>query len=242
MATSISIQQIQQNYQHVVEQVGMAAARSGHDAGNIQLVVVTKTHPIHVVEEVIRAGIVDLGENYVDEALEKIHAISDASVRWHMIGHVQSRKAKMVCENFVLLHSLDSLKLACRLDRFCGELGVSLPVLLQLNVSGENTKSGWPAWEESQIPGLFKDLEQVLSLPHLRVQGLMGMPPFFDEPELARQYFLRLRVIRDLLDEQFPSANWEELSMGMSGDFEVAVEEGATILRVGQAILGPRPS
>jgi pyridoxal phosphate enzyme (YggS family) len=183
-----------------------------------------------------------LGENYPEEALEKIQALGliDA-VEWHMIGHVQSRKAGLVVGNFALLHSLDSLKLARRLDRFSAEAGRSLPVLLEFNVGGEASKYGWPAWQEGRWQELLPEISEVLALPHLEVRGLMAMPPLGNDPEASRPYFSRLRRLSEFLSENFSPASWHELSMGTSADYEVAVQEGATLVRVGQAILGARP-
>jgi pyridoxal phosphate enzyme (YggS family) len=140
------------------------------------------------------------------------------------------------------MHSLDSLKLAQRLDRFAAELGRKLPLLLECNVSGEETKYGWPAWDEDRWEALLPEVAQVIELKNLEVRGLMTMAPFFDEPELARPYFRRLRRLQEFFKRCLPRANWQELSMGMSGDYIVAIQEGATIVRIGTAIMGPRPA
>lgn len=161
-------------------------------------------------------------------------------VQWHIIGHVQSRKVRMVCEHFDYLHSLDSLNLAHRLDHQCAELKRVLPVLLEFNVSGEESKSGWPAWDEPLWTKLMVDIQSIVEFPHLRVEGIMTMPPYFDNPEHARPFFKRMRKLQEFLARKFPQMGWQELSMGMSGDYEVAVQEGATWVRIGQAILGPR--
>jgi pyridoxal phosphate enzyme (YggS family) len=153
---------------------------------------------------------------------------------------VQSRKARLVADHFALLHSLDSLKLAQRLDRFAGEANRVLRVLLEFNVGGEASKSGWNAMDESQWNVFYPQVAELLELPHLRVHGLMTMPPLGMEPEESRRFFQRLRLLRDHLAVQFPQADWRELSMGTSADFEVAVEEGATLVRVGTAIVGAR--
>jgi pyridoxal phosphate enzyme (YggS family) len=158
-----------------------------------------------------------------------------------MIGHVQSRKAPLVAQHFALVHSLDSLKLAQRLDRSAAELGRTLPVLLEFNVSGEKSKHGWDASEESLWKGLLTDVNAIAALPGLKVRGLMTMPPLSTDPEAARVHFRKLRRLRDFLSRQVSQAEWDELSMGTSVDYAVAVEEGATLVRIGQAILGPRP-
>jgi pyridoxal phosphate enzyme (YggS family) len=163
-----------------------------------------------------------------------------SAVEWHMIGHVQSRKAQLVAENFNLLHSLDSLKLAKRLDRFCGEAGRTLPVLLEFNVGGEDSKSGWLAGDESLWPALLDELSAVIALPNLHVRGLMTMPPLGETAEFSRPFFQRIKYLQVYLASQFPQSNFTELSMGTSGDYEVAVQEGATLVRVGTAIVGAR--
>ena len=234
--------QIRENYLGVRDRIDRAAARAGRDSSDIRLVVVTKTHPAEVLQAAIEAGAMDLGENYAEEAVEKMRSLAGMEqVRWHMIGHVQGRKANLVSEHFDYLHSLDSLKLAQRLDRLLGEANKRLPVLLQLNVSGEASKSGFPAWDDPALAVVLPEIDEIIRLPNLSICGLMTIPPFYDDPEGARPFFRRLHHLRDPLAAQFPSAPWNELSMGMSGDYEAAVEEGATWLRVGHAILGPRP-
>jgi pyridoxal phosphate enzyme (YggS family) len=157
-----------------------------------------------------------------------------------MIGHVQSRKAKIVCEHFSLVHSLDNKKLAERLNYYAGEAGKVLPVLLEFNLSGEESKSGWSANDENQWDKFLPEIDQINSFTQLRVQGLMAMPPLFDDPEYARPYFKKLRKLQGYLKSIFPDIDWKELSMGTSSDYRVAIQEGATLIRIGQAILGPR--
>lgn len=221
----------------------IADARAGSDFASIpvRLVVVSKAQPIQVVQAAISAGISLFGENYIEEAVQKITALKESGVEWHMIGHVQSRKADQVAAHFAMVHSLDGVKLASRLDRFCGELKRTLPVLLEFNVSGEASKFGLPAWDEARWPDLIGELEKILALPHLKVSGLMTMPPYFQEAEQARPYFKQLRRLQGFLKERLPQSEWAELSMGTSGDFPIAVQEGATIVRIGEAILGTRP-
>ncbi|MDP3186669.1 MAG: YggS family pyridoxal phosphate-dependent enzyme [Anaerolineales bacterium] len=235
------ISSIRERYQRVLSQIAEAAARSGRDPQTVRLVVVTKAQRLGIVQAAAAAGVRMFAENYAEEAVAKIAALkNEFEVEWHMIGHVQSRKADLVAGNFSMLHSLDSLKLAARLERFLGEYGKKLPALLEFNVSSEESKYGWPAWDVTRWPDLLPEVGQVLQLPHLEVRGLMTMPPYFADAELARPYFQRLRRLRDFLAAQFPHADWRELSMGTSLDFEAAVQEGATYVRVGQAILGPR--
>lgn len=233
---------IRENYYRVLEQVDLAARSVHRESESIKLVVVTKGHPIQTVKEALAAGVRIFGENYTEEGIEKMHECPEEfSLEWHMIGHVQSRKARAICEHYDWVHSLDRLKLARRLDRFCGELGRKLPVLLECNVSGESTKFGWSAWDERKWPGLLVEFSQVVELPYLAIRGLMTMAPYSPNPELARPYFHRLRRLRDFLSRHIPKIEWNDLSMGMTGDFTVAVQEGATMVRVGTAILGPRP-
>lgn len=238
----ISQQQIKDNFDAVMDRIAQAAESAGRRPEDVRLVVVTKGHAVEAVHAAVEAGARLLGENYVEEAVPKIEAAAGyAQLEWHMIGHIQSRKARAVVENFDFVHSLDSLKLARRLDRFCGELGRSLPVLLELNVSGEESKYGWPAWDEDKRDELAPDVQEILDLANLRVQGLMTMAPYLDDPEEARPYFQLLRQTLEDLAEKFPGAEWKELSMGMSADFAVAIQEGATLVRIGTAILGDRP-
>lgn len=239
--TGLSARAIAGNYRRVVERLGAAAHSVGRDPSEVNLLVVTKGHSLDVVRAAIQAGARLLGENYVEEAAAKIQAISpDQQVTWHMIGHVQSRKAQQVVDLFAWVQSVDSLKLASRLERFAAEAQRRLPILLECNVSGEETKYGWKAWDETGWPALADELAPIIDLPHLEVRGLMTMPPFSSDPEAARPYFQRLRRLQSMLMKHIPQASWTELSMGMSGDFEVAVQEGATIVRVGTAIVGER--
>jgi pyridoxal phosphate enzyme (YggS family) len=233
---------IHERYRQVLEQAAEAAARAGRDPGGVRVIVVTKGQPLDVVHAAIGAGIRLLGENYAEEAAEKIAGLPESEVEWHMIGHVQSRKADLVARHFTMMHSLDSLRLAVRLDRLCGSLGRTLPTLLEFNVGGEASKYGFPAWNEAAWPELLPDLEAIFRLPNLRVRGSMTMPPFFDDPEQTRPYFSLLARLQRWLQRSFPEAALDELSMGTSADFAAAVAEGATYVRIGQAILGPRPS
>lgn len=236
------VQEIRLRLEATQEKIARAAQSAGRDPASVRLLVVTKTHPAAHVGAAIQAGAKTLGENYAEEAVAKMEAIGPASVEWHMIGHVQSRKAELVARHFDLLHSLDSLKLANRLDRFCAEAGRRLPVLLEINVSGEESKFGYPAWDESQWPGLRDEVLQLAALSNLEIRGLMTMPPFADDAEESRPFFVRLRKVQEYLSNQVPAAAWDELSMGTSVDFSVAVEEGATLVRVGTAIMGTRPA
>jgi pyridoxal phosphate enzyme (YggS family) len=232
---------IRERYQWTLGQIAEASIRSRRGAEAVRLITVTKSQPLEVLQAALEAGITVFGENYAEEAVQKISALKNSGVEWHMIGHVQSRKAGLVAANFSMLHSLDSLKLAERLDRFCAEQGRTLPVLVELNVSGEESKYGFPAWNERAWSDLEPILAPLAGLTHLRVRGLMTMPPYFDDPERTRPFFQRMRRLQEYLTAHLPALDWTELSMGTSADFIAAVEEGATYVRVGQAILGPRP-
>ena len=232
---------IAENFNRVNDRLKAAAISVGRTGEQVRLVVVTKGQPIEIVQRAIEAGAKYLGENYVEESLPKIATVDKArGVEWHMIGHVQSRKARKVCEHFDWVQSVDSLRLATRLDRFASEMGKHLPILLECNVSGEETKYGWTAWNELEWGDLADEISPILEMSNLTLRGLMTMPPFFSNPEQARPYFVRLRNLRDYLSSKFPDNDWHELSMGMSADYEVAIQEGATIVRIGTAILGKR--
>ena len=241
-AMSDLISSIRERYERVMDAIAASALKVGRKPETIRLVVVTKLQPPEIIHAAIEAGAHILGENYADEAVEKISALGPQSaVEWHMIGHVQSRKASLVAQHFALVHSLDSQKLAQRLNRSAAEFGRTLAVLLELNVSGEKSKHGWEAADDSKWPELLPDVNAIATLPNIKVRGLMTMPPLSTDPEAARTHFRQLHRLRDFLSRRVPQVEWSELSMGTSADFAVAVEEGATLVRIGQAILGPRP-
>lgn len=240
---SVLVAPIRERYLRVLDTIAEAARKGGRQVDAIRLVVVTKTQPVEIIRAAIEAGANILGENYAEEAAGKIEALGLRSgVEWHMIGHVQSRKAQLVVQHFDLIHSLDSLRLAQRINRSAAEAGRNLPVLLEFNVGGEKTKHGWSAADESQWGDLLPEVNSVAALTNLKIRGLMTMPPLSTDPEAGRPYFQRLHRLKDFFSERVPQAEWRELSMGTSADFAVAVEEGATLVRVGQAILGPRPT
>lgn len=236
------VESICSRHQAIRAQIDAAALRVKRDPASVRLVVVTKTHSVETVRAAIQAGIRDFGENYAEEAVEKIRALGQVEgLCWHMIGHVQSRKADLVAAHFDFMHSLDSLKLANRLERFAAQAGRTLPVLLECNVGGEASKFGYAASTSQDLDFLSREIEQISQLPHLQIRGLMTMPPLYNDPQQTRPFFARLRELRDFLTVRFPAIAWDELSMGTSADFATAVEEGATIVRVGTAILGARP-
>jgi hypothetical protein len=179
-------------------------------------------------------GVVDFGENRVQDALPKIVEFHPQEVRWHMIGHLQSNKSSKVIGPFYCVQSVDSLYLAQTLNRHAGDHGMRLPILLQVNISGEVSKQGMSAVETPEIA------RQILDLPHLEVQGLMTIAPLVEDAEEVRPVFRGLRILRDQLRDMMPQAAWQHLSMGMTDDYRIAIEEGATIVRIGRAIFGER--
>ncbi|MGD8243813.1 MAG: YggS family pyridoxal phosphate-dependent enzyme [Anaerolineae bacterium] len=239
---------IASNLAQVRERIAEAAQRSRRDPEAVELVAVTKTHPADVVLAAYEAGVRHFGENRVGEGISKITAlepyIPEPPPTWHMIGHIQSRKASRVAEYYDFVHSIDRLKIAQRLSRYADASSRTVPVLLECNVSGEASKYGFALenWEqdEAQRSAFFANVEEIIALPGLEVQGLMTMPPYVDDAEEVRPLFVSLRMLRNALRERFQSVDWHHLSMGMTNDFEVAVEEGATIVRVGRGIFGPR--
>ena len=225
---------IRENIARVRERIDQAAGRAGRRPETIRLVVVCKTVEVERIRQAIGAGAQILGENYVQEAQKKI-AVLGEEVDWHFIGHLQTNKVKLAVRLFRMIHSVDKLNLARELNRAALQQGAVLPVLLQISLSGEMTKFGAGEEEALAFAG------QMAEMKGLHVQGLMTMPPFFEDPEASRPYFVRLRKLAESLAQQkIPGISMEELSMGMSNDFEVAVEEGATLIRVGTAIFGPR--
>ncbi|MEO8433725.1 MAG: YggS family pyridoxal phosphate-dependent enzyme [Pyrinomonadaceae bacterium] len=235
-ATPETSNDLRRRFAEVQSRIDAAALRSKRVPGEVKLLVVSKSHPADVIKSAIEAGVMDLGENRVQEAEDKIMTVGRRAARWHLIGHLQSNKARRAVTLFDFIHSLDSVELAQRLDRMCvEEERDQLPVLIQMNLAGEASK---PGIDQHELPEL---VETVKRCTHLRLTGLMTVPPFYDDPERVRPVFRLLRELRDELNSQkvFPSGNGE-LSMGMTNDFPVAIEEGATIVRIGTAIFGER--
>ncbi len=236
------VERISSNLEIIQGKIERAAERSGRSVDDVTLVAVTKLLPLETVQAGVRAGLHIFGENYPEQAIEKIEAFkNESSIKWHMIGHIQSRKSEIVCRYFDMVHSLDRLKIARYLDRYCGELERQMPVLLEVNLSGEESKSGWPAWDESLWPELVEPFRQIASFPNLIVSGLMSMPPLFEDPESTRPLYKRLRRLQEFLRNELPEMNWHDLSIGTSFDYEVAIEEGATMVRIGTELFGSRP-
>lgn len=224
-----------ENLSNIHKRICHAAMRAGRDPSEVKLLAVTKTIGPDIIKEAIEHGVRLIGENRVQEAKEKIEIlkgqISD-SVQWHMIGHLQKNKVRAAVGLFDMIQSVDSPELARRMDRIASEMGKLQPVLVQVKLSEEETKHG------VETDRVFELLEEVMELENLQLQGLMTIPPFFDDPEETRPYFRRLREIKE--EAEARGFSLPELSMGMTGDFEVAIEEGSTMVRIGTAIFGRR--
>src|SRR5437899_703050 len=223
---------IQENLERVRDQIAQAAQVSGRTMADIELVAVTKTHPAEIVREAIGAGQVLFGESKVQEARAKIPLLP-SNLRWHFIGHLQRNKIRHALPLFEMIHSVDSLDLAQAIDRIAREDGLHPRILLEVNVAGEGSKFGFKA------ATLRAELESLLLLPRLSIEGLMCIPALAEEAETSRKYFVKLRELRDALEQKF-QVKLPHLSMGMTNDYSVAVEEGATLVRVGTAIFGER--
>ncbi len=227
--------QIQSNLKKIRDDIRAAAQKSGWDPSRVTLIAVSKRKPRDMIQQAIDAGQRDFGENYIQEAMEKIDILGRKSAIWHFIGHLQSNKAKFAVKYFDLIHTVDTVKLAGEINRQARKIGKIQEILLQVNIARETTKSGA---EENEIIDIAKQAGQ---FDHLHISGLMCMPPFFDDPEDARIYFKRLKQISENIERlNLPHTDMTHLSMGMSNDFTVAVEEGATLVRVGTAIFGAR--
>ena len=217
------------------ERIRETADACQRPAASIRLVAVSKTKSAEVVAEAIKAGVTHLGENYIQEAKEKINTLATYPATWHFIGHLQSNKAKYAVRLFDLIHSVDSLKLAQELDKYAKKNDKVQAILIQVNVAREDSKSGVYLEDTLQL------LREVSRLENIEVKGLMTMPPYFNAPEKVRPFFAALREFRDQIKkEAIPNISMDELSMGMTGDFETAIEEGATMVRIGTAIFGDR--
>ena len=242
MAMNERIDQIKNNFDSVQKRITQAAERADRDPGDVKLVAVTKLMPVETVEAGIAAGLRCFGENYPEQAAEKITALAtEKDVEWHMIGHIQSRKTDTVCRYFNMVHSLDRMKIARYLDRYAGEASRIMPVLIEVNLSGESSKFGWEASNENLWPELVPEFQKIASMENIELQGLMSMPPLFEDPERTRPIYQRLKRLQKFLIQELPEADWGDLSIGTSFDFEIAVEEGATMVRIGTEIFGERP-
>ena len=225
---------IAENIREIRQRIAHAAFESGRDPVTVRLVAVSKTKPASAIAEAFNCGQLIFGENYVQELVAKVAELP-SEISWHFIGHLQSNKVRQIAGLVDMIHSVDRLSLAREIDRQWGLLGKTCEILIQVNIASEATKSGTSSEE------LLDLVREVAALPNLRIKGLMTMPPFFDDPDAARPYFAALRVLaREVDKEEIAGVEMRELSMGMSGDFEVAIGEGATLVRVGSALFGER--
>jgi len=246
--------ELAQNIELVQERIARACARAGRAPAEVTLVAVSKTFSAELVAKAYELGLRDFGENRVEEAQVKISNIkyqisngrvgewadSHPRITWHLVGHLQSRKAREALELFDVIHSVDSVKLAARLSRLCVEAGRVMPILLECNVSGEASKYGFRVTCAAERDAWLPQVEAMLALPGVRVEGLMTVAPVVADPQDARPYFRALSELRDHLRVRLPQSDWPHLSMGMTDDFEVAIEYGATLVRIGRAIFGER--
>ena len=227
---------IADRYRQIEDRKNAAALRSGRSPQDVTLMAVTKTHTAAEINEAIAAGATDIGENRVQELLEKYDSVSP--VRWHLIGHLQTNKVKNIIDKVVMIHSVDSIRLAKEIDKRAGNAGIVMDILIEINSAMEETKSGISA---SDLESLVREITSECS--NVRIRGIMCIPPMAAEPEDARPYFREAReLFENMKTWDLPSDRFcpDTLSMGMSGDFEVAIEEGSTIVRVGSSIFGPR--
>jgi len=222
---------IKENLLRVKERIERAAQKAGRDPKEIKLVAVSKTVEVARIKEAIEAGVSILGENYVQEAQKKIEELGKP-VSWHFIGHLQSNKAKYAVRLFDVIHSIDSIPLAEELNRRAEQPDRVIKVMIEVNLSKEATKFGT---DEERMLNLARSIQ---TFKHLSLEGLMTMPPYFDSPEMSRPYYVALRELKERMTKE--GIPMKELSMGMSNDFEIAIEEGATYVRIGTAIFGPR--
>lgn len=223
------------NYRSIVERIAAAAAKAGRRAAEVRLLAAAKSQSVDAIRAALAAGVTLIGENYVQEFQDKQNQMADAKAEWHMIGHLQRNKARLAMQLFDVIESLDNLALARELDKEAARQTKIARTFIEVNLAGEESKTGIA---KGEVVGL---LEKISSLSHVRVEGLMTVPPFRTDLEAVRPYFRELRDLRDELDSlHLANVELRELSMGMTHDFTVAIEEGATIVRVGTALFGPR--
>ena len=225
---------IRENFLRMQDRITAAAERAGRDARAVQIVAVSKTKPVNLILEAIDAGLTDIGENRVQEAMGKYDQV-DRPAKWHLVGHLQRNKVRQALPIFDLIHSVDSLRLLTEIDRRSAQLDCQTEVLVQVNTSGEPSKYGL-------APDAVLDfIENALGYAHIRIKGLMTIGAFLPDPEAVRPSFVLLRTLQEEISEQrFEGVEMEYLSMGMTNDFEVAIEEGANLVRIGTAIFGER--
>ncbi len=228
-------------YLQLCHEVVQTAEKCGRSPDNIKIVLVTKYQPVESINAAIKAGANQLAENYPELLLPKLqNIIDDAKTKWHMIGHIQSRKTGLVMAHFDYVHSIHNLKIAQRLNNRGVENGRTLSALLEVNLSGEESKEGYRVSTPQEYETLLTSLREISLMAHLKLRGLMVMPPFTEVAEDSRKYFMDLRVLLDKVNNEIPGLDLSELSMGTSQDYKVAIEEGATLIRIGTLVFGER--
>lgn len=236
---TLSAGELAKNYTAIQQLLSEAAVRAGRAPDSVRLIAVTKTHPVATVEAALQVGMTRLGENYVQELREKLDYFATVpparQPEWHFIGHLQKNKVRSIAADITMIHSVDSPGLAREIDKQARKHDRIIEVLLQVNTSGEESKFGCSPNEVMALA------QQVVTLPNVQVRGLMTIAAFADDPEVTRPMFRLLRTLRDELQNRFPDVSFHELSMGMTNDFETAIEEGATLIRIGTALFGSRP-
>jgi pyridoxal phosphate enzyme (YggS family) len=232
--------QLKNRLEEIRSKIDFTAKAAGRDPGEIDLIVVTKGKTPVIIKTLSELGIKNIGESYLKEAIFKLDLLRDLQINWHMIGQIQKNKVKQISYNFDVIHSVEKLQIAAEVNKRSQGFSKVQPVFLEVNLSGEDTKLGWNLTDSENLDNFLRDFEQIVEFTHLKILGLMTMAPYSENPEDSRIYFQKLREIRDLISREFPQ-DWKYgLSMGMSGDYLVAIEEGATVLRIGSAIVGPR--
>lgn len=233
---------ISSNLARLRERMSAAATRAGREPDDVILVPVTKTFAPQIIEGAVTVGLREFGENQVQEAEPKVAWFRDKGIylKWHMVGHLQRNKVKKAIHLFDIIHSVDSVRLAREVSHRCARAKMTMPILLEVNVSDEASKYGFRVTKEGQEEEFFRVVEEIIDLPNLDLQGLMTMAPFGAPEQEVRSCFRGLNFLQNKLREKFPEERWQHLSMGMTDDFEVAIEEGATIIRIGRAIFGER--
>lgn len=232
---------VAQNFEHVRNIVKATISSANRSEDSVKLVVVTKGQPVEKMQALINAGGVLLGENYPEETAEKIPSLTGLEkVKWHMIGHIQSRKIKYLVEYFDFIESVDSLETAHKLDLKFAEADRKVKVLLEVNLSGEQSKQGFDLESTDKWRDFVRDVQSMKRLEHLEIKGLMTMPPLETDLNASRKYFQKCHILGQFINDQLNEHLIAELSMGTSQDYTIAIEEGATIIRVGEAIMGPR--
>lgn len=230
---------IKENYLAVLERISARAGKAHRDPSSIHLIVVTKGQSAEKINQVISAGATNLGENYPEETTEKVPLVN-GQVEWHMIGHLQSRKIKHIVNQFSMIHSIDRDEIAQKLNAQLAMANKTLPALFEVNLSGEASKSGYVAWNEADWEMLCGNFRRLMQLKNLKFCGLMTMPPYANNPEESRNVFKKCQRLLELVQQRTGNSDFMELSMGTSLDYEVAIEKGATFVRVGEAIMGKR--